>query len=184
MCGEQFQQRDFPQRKPGRFVSPDGAEPASLDLPAAEREPVRRGRREGGFLLLALPAAQLRGDAGGELAQPERLGHIVVRPEFEPEHLVELLPLRGQHDDGNQRVVLPDPAAHIVAGEPRHHDVEQQQIRMVFVVEPERCAAVRRFDGDVSFEFERVGDSGADVAVVFGNQDLIRFHVPVPPVIE
>lgn len=85
---------------------------------------------------------------------------------------------------GISGLVLPDPAAHVVAGEPRHHDVEQQQIRMVFVVEPERCAAVRRFDGDVSFEFERVGDSGADIAVVFGNQDFIRFHVPVPPVIE
>ena len=50
-----------------------------------------------------LGAAQRGLDARAELPHRERLGDVVVSPELESEHLVDLLRLGGQHDDGYRR---------------------------------------------------------------------------------
>jgi len=46
-------------------------------------------------------AAQHRLDARHQFLGRERLGDVVVRADFEAEHLVLLIPTRGQHDDRN-----------------------------------------------------------------------------------
>jgi hypothetical protein len=44
-------------------------------------------------------------DAGLDLQNIERLGHIVVRAVFQPENLIDVLALGGEHDDGHVAVL-------------------------------------------------------------------------------
>ena len=64
---------------------------------APGRSPARRRRRRRRRARGALDAAQQRPHAGDELAQRERLGHVVVGADAEPDQQVGLLAARGQH---------------------------------------------------------------------------------------
>ena len=59
------------------------------------------------------PPPQQRADARDELANPERLGQIVVGPALEAVHLVRFLAPRGQHQDRHvlELRLAPDRAA-------------------------------------------------------------------------
>ena len=76
--------------------------------------------------VLAPTASQRRAHARHELAQPERLGHVVVGTHLEPHDRVDLGVARGHHDDRHLRA-RPDLAAHVDAGDARQHHVEQHQ---------------------------------------------------------
>src|SRR5437667_1674168 len=72
-------------------------EAASTDVqdPPFERIPLtRRGR----WLGRSRPP-QDRTDTRNQLAQFERLGKVVVRPELEPDHAVDRVTFAGKHDD-------------------------------------------------------------------------------------
>ncbi len=73
--------------------------PPGVDLDAAGREdlPGAVGARLRG----AIGPAQDRLHPGDELPWRERLGHVVVRAELEPEHPVDLAVAGGEHDDGD-----------------------------------------------------------------------------------
>src|SRR5918995_2279768 len=82
-------------------------------------------------LLLALPAlgrraAQDRLDAGDELPRVERLRHVVVRADLEPDDLVHVLVAGGEHQDRDVPA-LPQPARQIDPVHVGEHEVEQDQ---------------------------------------------------------
>ena len=56
-----------------------------------------------GFLLWGLFASQQPLDAEDELARAERLGHIVVRAQFQAQDAINLTGFRRQDDDGDGR---------------------------------------------------------------------------------
>ena len=73
------------------------------------------------------PPAQHGADAGDQLARGERLGDVVVGADLEPDHLVDLAVLGGQHDDRHLRLG-PHRAADLGAGQAGQHQVEQDQV--------------------------------------------------------
>jgi hypothetical protein len=82
-------------------------------------------------------APQRRLDARAELAHGERLGDVVVRPELEAEHLVDLLGLRGEHDD-RHRGARAQAAADLEAVHPREHHVEDHEVEGLLAEAGER----------------------------------------------
>ena len=99
-------------------------------------------------------AAQQRADPRAELADRERLRDVVVRAELEPEHLVELVVARGEHDD-RHRARRPQPLADLEPVEPRQHQVEHDQVDRLLGEPPQRLLAVASLDNNVPVFLER-----------------------------
>ena len=111
--------------------------PAEVDLQVARRQRL---------LVLGAGGAHLRPSQGGldaraELAHGERLGDVVVGPQLQPEHLVDLLGLGGQHDD-RHRAAGPQAPAHLQPVHPRHHHVQHHQVERRLGEAVERLAPV------------------------------------------
>src|SRR3954454_4205167 len=120
-----------------------------------------------------------RTDASDQLAKAEWFRDVVVRAELEPEHSVELLASRSQHDDG-RRGPFAQLSTYIAAVHIRKPEVEQDQFVAVF----RKCAGAGCNVGDrvarrgQAFD-ERVGDR----SVVLHQQQLhvvIVTRVPTP----
>src|SRR5207244_398624 len=108
--------------------------------------------------------------AGHQLARAERLRHVVVAAELEPEDTVDLLVLRGEKDDRHLRAA-PQPPADLGAVELRHHDVEDDQVGRLAGEALERLLAVGGLDGAEAGLLEREDDDLADMGVVVDDQD-------------
>ena len=112
------------------------------DLPAAGIE-ADRAHVEHLFVVLGHghPAAQDGPHAGHQLAQAERLGHVVAGAQLEAEHDVDLGVAGGHHDDRHRLQ-----RAHLLAQlDPRQigqHHVQQDQVGMDPVEEPQRLVPV------------------------------------------
>ena len=87
------------------------------------------------------PAAQDGPHAGDELTQPKGLGHVVAGPQLEPEHDVDLGVARRHHDDGYW-LEAPHLLADLDAGLVGQHDVEEHQIGVHPVEQPQGLVAV------------------------------------------
>ncbi len=74
-----------------------------------------------------LVAARDGVDPGDQLAEAERLDHVVVGAELEADHLVDLLPARRDHDDRHVRA-LAQPAADRVAVRVGQAQVEEDDV--------------------------------------------------------
>ena len=75
-----------------------------------------------------LRAPEERPDPGRQLAQAERLRDVVVGAELEPDDLVELAVLGGQHHDRHAGLGADDPAD-LDAGQLGEHQVQQDEVR-------------------------------------------------------
>ena len=88
---------------------------------------------------------QERADAAPELADGERLRDVVVGPELEAEHLVELLAPGREHDD--RHVALrSEPLAHLEAVERREHHVQHDEVDLLLAESLKRLLAVACLD--------------------------------------
>ena len=122
-------------------------------------------------------------DPGAELARIERLCQVVVGPGLKPRHDVGLLALRGQEDQVRRPVggEAPNLGAHVRAGEPGHHPVEDRERRRTRLSHRlPRLRAVHH-DGDVVAPLpQEAGEDQARREVVVGDQDPHRL-TPVRP---
>ena len=84
------------------------------------------GRRCG----LVAGAAQDGADACEELAEPERLDHVVVGAEFEQDHTVDLVAACGDDDDGDLGALAQLPAD-VGAVDVRQTEVEEDEVALV-----------------------------------------------------
>ena len=124
------------------------------DRPGGDRPATRR---LGG----ALRAAQQRPHARDELALAERLGHVVVGADAEPDEQVGLRVQRGEHEHRHRPLAL-DAPADLVAVDARQHDVEHDEVGRDPLAQLDAARAVV---GDLDREAlgaqprgERVGD--------------------------
>ncbi len=116
-------------------------------------------------------AAQDGAHAGDQLARRERLGHVVVAADLEPDDLVELLVARRQEHD---RHLGPraDTAAHLEAVELGHRHVEHdERERPALLEDLERRLAVGGDVDRVSLAHEGVRDDVTKVRIVVDHQD-------------
>ena len=121
MAGHEPEQVELASGQAQRLVVP-GHVPAR----GVDREPVEAQPLLGHDVELGAP--QHRANACGELARRERLRHVVVGAELEPDDAVGLLAAGGQHDHG-QPGALADPAAELEAVRPGKHQVEDDEVR-------------------------------------------------------
>ncbi len=116
---------------------------------------------------------QQRTGAGHQLANTERLGEIIVRAAFQPEHLVAFFAAGGEHQD--RHILVRALAAHRAADrnavDTRQHQVEDDQIKRLGGGAHQRLLPVgNRLDLE-TFEAEVELDQLADVGFVFDDQD-------------
>src|SRR3954468_4575819 len=138
-------------------------EPVRLDALAAL---VRRHVRLAG-------ATEKRADTRAELADRERLRDVVIGAELQPEHLVELVVARGQHDD-RHRARRPQPLADLEPVEPRQHQVEHDEVDRLLGEQPQRLLAVASLDNNISVLLERERQDGAHGVLVVDQQNRGR----------
>src|SRR6185503_7548282 len=115
-------------------------------------------------------ASQERPDPAPELADRKRLRDVVVGSELEPEHLVELVVARGEHDD-RHRAVRAKPAADLEAVDLREHDVEHDEVDRLLGEAPQGLVAVARLDDPVAVALERVREQRLDRILVVDEED-------------
>ena len=127
-------------------------------------------------LLLALlrprhpGAPQRRLHARAELAHRERLGDVVVGAQLEPEDLVDLLGLGGEHDD-RDRGAGAQPAAHLEAVHLGQHHVQHDEVEGLLGEARERLAAVRGLHHLVPVALQREGQQRLDRLLVVDQED-------------
>ena len=90
---------------------------------------------------------------GDQLAEPERLGDVAGRAEFEPEDHIELGTHGADHDDGD-RTDLSHPPAHLGAVHAGQQQVEQDDVGRVIHESTEALDPVGRDVDDESFTAE------------------------------
>lgn len=148
-----------------------------VPLPQASARPPPPPTGEPGEPLLFLTYALDEVEQG---QRGERLGEVDVGPGRQAALPVALLRLGGQHHHhgaAGARVGL-DRAAHVEAVQPRHHDVEQHQARVLGAHQLQRLHAVAGLDDLVVVAFEGGVHQRADRRLVVGDQELHRRPSP------
>jgi hypothetical protein len=86
------------------------------------------------FDLFSLSAAQDGADAGDEFAGVERLGQVIVGPEFQPDNPVDIFAARRQHKYRQRRRPprSPDATQSLESVQPRQHHIQHDK-RVGFV---------------------------------------------------
>jgi hypothetical protein len=99
-------------------------------------------------------APQRSPNPAAELADRERLRDVVVRPELEPDDLVELVVAGRQHDD-RDRAPGAQAAAHFQPVQLREHDVEDHEVDVVLIEAGESLLSVPGLDDPKALPLER-----------------------------
>ena len=115
-------------------------------------------------------SAQNCADAASELADREGLRDVVVGAELEPEHLVDLVVARRQHDDRDGGAGS-EPAAHLEAVEAGQHHVEHHQVDGLLREPAQRLLAVARLDDRIALPLQRIGQELLDGLLVVDQHD-------------
>ena len=145
---------------------------AAVELEASRFEAFRRrGLR-----------AELDLDPGNQLADEERLHHVVVGAQLEPDDAVRLRGAGGEKDHGDRSEfgVRADALADIQAIGIGQHDIEQDQVRPFAAAQLDRAfAGLRAHEGE-AFLFEVVLEESKEVRVVFNQHDFFHVSNPFP----
>ena len=112
-------------------------------------------------------------DPQHQLARAERLGHVVVRPQFEPLDAILLGGAGGEHEDGDvaRLGVALEQAANLEPVDSRQHQVENQQAGQILAGHLEGLVAGVRHVHPVGLLLEMVNDQLEDVRFVIDHQD-------------
>src|SRR3954453_204669 len=106
----------------------------------------------------------------GELAGRERLRHVVVGAEIEPDDPVRLLPPRRQQDHGKRRAAS-NPAAELEAVDSREHHVQHDQVYGLLLQHRSRRRAVVGLERRMPFPLQVAHDHFADDRLVVDYED-------------
>ena len=120
---------------------------------------------------VAVRPAQQRLDPAHQLAQPERLGQVIVGPELETDDLVHLVVPGGQHEDRHLGAGRPQPAEDLEPVHPGQADVEDDEIRCLVGRDVQPLFAGTGHGHFVAFLLEGVLDPSRDGVLVFDDQD-------------
>ena len=112
-------------------------------------------------------------NAGAELDRVEGLRDIVVRPDVEPEHLVGVLALRRQQDDGDVALL-----AQLRRGgdavERGHHHVHEHQVDLLAPQHVQRLASVIGGKDRIALGLEIDLQCRDDVLLVVAYQNVVH----------
>ena len=119
-------------------------------------------------------APHLGADAREQLADAERLAHVIIGPQIESAHPIALVRARGEHDDRHMRANAAQALAYFEAAHAGQHDVHQQQRKRLRA--KHRHGFLARRDGGhaIALVFEVIGEHGAHARLVFDHQHVVR----------
>ena len=161
---QHLQQLELLERQRGR--PPSDGDRVPLDV-HPDRACLQGGREQ--LLRLGEPA-QHGLDPGQQLARRVRLGDVVVGADLQPDDLVDLAVLGGQHDDRHGAALAQLPA-HVDAGQAGQHEVEQDEVGAV-LVELGQCVGPGLGDGDlVALATEQVRERVGVRLLVLDDED-------------
>ena len=170
---EELQQLQFPR---GEFTG--GAVATELE----------RARVDGGFgdvkgrvcgcrgcthRRLRARAAQERLDARHQFADTEGLRDVIVGPDLEPDDLVEVLTLGGEHEDRGLASASAQLPTDVVAAEAGQHDIEEDEIRILPCAEVDREVAAGAREDLEAFPGKDLAEAEGDVGVILDDQDAL-----------
>jgi hypothetical protein len=135
---------------------------ADVEGHAAGPDDLARGRRIG---------AQPGPDPGDQLSQGERLGQVVLRAQFEHFDLGGDVGDARQHDDRLPRPDGDQLAQGLPAADPRHHQVEDDEVVVVLQDGAQGHGAVVREVSLVAGRVERPAYERADLGFVIGDEN-------------
>jgi hypothetical protein len=119
-------------------------------------------------------ASQRRLHAAAELAHRKGLGDVVVRAHLEPDDLVDLIALRGQHDD-RHLAARAHPPADLDPVQLGEHQVEHDEVEALFAESAQRLLAVVGRNHLISVSAQRIGEQCLHCPLVVDEQDPCRF---------
>jgi hypothetical protein len=123
---------------------------------------------------LAWPTAppEQRPHPRDQLADPERLGQVVVRATVESEHFVHFVAPRGKHQDRNIGItrITANRAAQRHAVQAGQHQVEHDELERVAPGQGKRFVAVALRDDRQTLELQVKLDQLSDVRVVLDEE--------------
>ena len=120
---------------------------------------------------VAIRAAQQRLDPAHQLAQPERLGQVVVGAELEPDDLVDLVVARGQDQHRHLGPRGAQTAQDLEAVHPGEADVEDHEIGRLARGDLEAFLTGAGDRDLVPLLLEGVLDAARDRVLVFDDED-------------
>ena len=118
----------------------------------------------------SLQPAQHRLDAGEQLTAGVGLGDVVVGADLQPDDLVDLAVLGGEHDHRHARA-LAQRAADVDAGEAGQHEVQQHQVGAAAVELLQRVGAGLGHRDLVALLAQQVGQRVGERLLVLHHQD-------------
>ena len=121
---------------------------------------------------VAVGPPEQRLDPAQQLAQPERLGQVVVRAELQADDLVDLLVAGGEHQHRRLRAGRAQPAQDLEAVHARQPDVEQDRGPAPISGRDLEALLAGAGEGDlVALLLQGVLDPARDGVLVFDDQD-------------
>src|SRR3990172_1021603 len=160
---ERLEQQKLGHRQRQELALPRGLITCEIQLELSERELLLRLLAR---FLEEREATEHHFDPREELSHRERLYQVVVTPELEPEHAIELLVPGGQEDDREDFGEPPDLPAQLEPVHARHHDVQDQDVgKPVGELLPGRLAVGIEVHA-VSLPLQSVAHRLADVLLV------------------
>jgi hypothetical protein len=109
-------------------------------------------------------------DPAAELPDREGLGYVVVGAHLEPGDLVDLVPLRRQHDDRHLTARAKAPA-HLYPIELGEHDVKDHQVEPLFSEPIQGLLPIHGSHHLITFLAERVGEKRLHGLLIVDQQD-------------
>ena len=131
-----------------------------------------QGFRERSVTFTSIDLVQGLGHGFGEGARVERLRHVVLGAEIERAHAIGQFGPCGDENDGYPvgRSVGQQGGCHFPPGDPGHHDVEEDQIRLFVMNRGERLFAVGRLENPKPRLLETCSAKDAETAVVVDDE--------------
>ncbi len=126
-------------------------------------------------------AAQHRPDARHDLARVEGLGHVIVRAQFQPYHLVGILHPRREHDDECllERAVAAHDPGDIPPAAIGQHQVQHHQRGPVVAQDVQGRLAIARRQNGITGLLQIRPDQAHDLRVVVHDQNpAVGFRAP------
>ena len=116
---------------------------------------------------------QLGPDPGQQLHRVKGLGNIVVGSHIQPQHLVRVLGL-GRQQDHRQIVALPQPGHGGDAVHSRHHHVQQHQVYLLPVQQPQGLRPVKGRQHPIALGTEINMQRRYDIFFVVTDQNVVH----------
>src|SRR5262249_45189566 len=122
-----------------------------------------------GRFVLAMSPAQEGLDARHQLHETERLGHVIIGADLQPDYLINLLAASREHDDRRGVARAAKLFADVESAYLRQHHVQYNQVQLLLRSQAQASGAVARDLHRIAFVLETVAQRYRHRLIIFDN---------------